>query len=73
MFMKIAKAALLFTIASAVWAQVNVGEQKSETNVPFKLTTVATFGLPWRLAFLPVRLASLRHRPEHLSHLYRAG
>src|SRR6202158_4115368 len=52
--MKLAKAVLLFTLASvAAWAQVNVGEQKPEASLPFTMTTVATFELPWRLAFLP--------------------
>ena len=52
--MKLAKAALLFTAASAAaWAQVNVGEQKPEASLPFTMTTVTTFELPWRLAFLP--------------------
>src|SRR6476620_2822189 len=52
--MNLANAALLFTVASgAVWSQVNVGEQKLEASVPFTMTTVATFNLPWRLAFLP--------------------
>src|SRR5580658_367558 len=52
--MKLAKAALLLTLASgAVWAQVNAGEQKPEATLPFTMTTVATFELPWRLAFLP--------------------
>jgi len=52
--MKLAKAALLFTLVSvAAWAQVNVGEQKPEASLPFNMTTVATFELPWRLAFLP--------------------
>ena len=52
--MKLAKAALLFTLASAAaWAQVNVGEQKPEASLPFTMTTVTTFELPWRLAFLP--------------------
>jgi glucose/arabinose dehydrogenase len=47
------KAALLFTLASvATWGQVNIGEQKGE-DPPFKMTTVGTFELPWRLAFLP--------------------
>ena len=115
--MKLAKAALLLTLASAAaWAQVNAGEQKPEASLPFTMTTVATFNLPWRMAFLPdgrmlvtekvgpvwlvtqqgaedrtvgntpagllagperhagrLRLAPLRHRPEHLSHLCRAG
>src|ERR1700724_2080909 len=54
MSMKLAKAALLFTVASgASWAQVNLGEQKPEASLPFTMTTVATFNLPWRLAFLP--------------------
>ena len=52
--MKFAKAALLLTITSvAAWAQVNAGEQKPEASMPFNMTTVATFELPWRLAFLP--------------------
>lgn len=52
--MKLAKRALLLTLAStAVWAQVNIGEQKPEESVPFNMTSVATFRLPWRLAFLP--------------------
>jgi aldose sugar dehydrogenase len=53
MTMKLAKAALLFTLASAAWAQINVGEQKPEASLPFTMTTVATFELPWRIAFLP--------------------
>ena len=114
--MKLAKAALLFTLVSvAAWAQVNIGEQKPEASLPFTMTTVTTFKLPWRLAFLPdgrmlitekvgpvwlvtqqgekiqvantptgllagperharrLPLAALRHRPQHLSHLCRAG
>src|SRR5271170_1966603 len=54
MTMKLAKAPLLFTLVSvAAWAQVNVGEQKPEASKPFTMTTVSTFELPWRLAFLP--------------------
>ena len=114
--MKLAKAALLLTLASAAaWAQVNAGEQKPEASLPFTMTTVTTFepalaaGLParWphadhrkgraRLAGDPagtedpgrqyapgllagperhagrLPLAPLRHRPEYLSHLCRAG
>jgi aldose sugar dehydrogenase len=52
--MKLARAALLFTLASvAAWAQVNIGEQKPEASLPFTMTTVANFELPWRIAFLP--------------------
>src|SRR5271169_1188341 len=54
MTMKLAKAPLLFTLVSlAAWAQINVGEQKPEGSLPFTMTTVTTFNLPWRLAFLP--------------------
>src|ERR1700693_3523085 len=54
MTMKLAKAPLLFTLVSlAASAQVNMGEQKPEASLPFAMTTVATFELPWRLAFLP--------------------
>src|SRR5437868_2240082 len=52
--MKLANVALLLTLASAsAWAQVNAGEQKSDAGLPFTMTTVTTFNLPWRLAFLP--------------------
>ena len=51
--MKLARAALLLSLAAAAWAQVNVGEQKPEATLPFKMTTMATFELPWRIAFLP--------------------
>ncbi len=51
--MKLAKALLLVTMPFAAWAQVNVGEQKAEATLPFTMTTVSTFELPWRLAFLP--------------------
>ena len=40
--MKLAKAALLLTLASAAaWAQVNAGEQKPEASLPFTMTTVS--------------------------------
>ena len=52
--MKLAKAAWLFTLASIVaQAQVNAGEQAPEASLPFTMTTVASFELPWRIAFLP--------------------
>jgi aldose sugar dehydrogenase len=51
---KLAKILLLFSLASsAALAQVNVGQQKAESDLPFTMTTVSTFELPWRLAFLP--------------------
>ena len=56
--MKLVRAALLLTLAAAAWAaaawaQVNVGEQPPEATLPFKMTEVSSFGLPWRIAFLP--------------------
>jgi glucose/arabinose dehydrogenase/cytochrome c551/c552 len=39
--------------ANNVSAQINAGEQKSDPNLPFTATQVATFNLPWRIAFLP--------------------
>src|SRR5271170_839807 len=33
--------------------QINAGEQKPEPSVPFTVTQVTTFNLPWRIAFLP--------------------
>jgi glucose/arabinose dehydrogenase len=52
--MKLVKAVLAFTLGSvAAWAQVNAGEQKPETSLPFTMAAVASFQLPWRLAFLP--------------------
>jgi glucose/arabinose dehydrogenase len=54
MTMKLAKTPLLFTLVSAAaWAQVNMGQQKPEASLPFTMTTVTTFELPWRIAFLP--------------------
>ena len=47
-------AALLLTLMSTTArAQINAGEQKPETSLPFTLTQVATFNLPWRIALLP--------------------
>src|SRR4029450_2915168 len=54
MNMKPATGALLLAlVSSTAWAQVNAGDQKPEASVPFNMTTVATFTLPWRMAFLP--------------------
>lgn len=51
---KLPQAALLFMLAPVVaGAQVNVGEKQAEDSLPFTMTTVTTFKLPWRLAFLP--------------------
>src|SRR3954467_10873745 len=47
-------AVVLFALASAtVLAQTNAGELKPEPTLPFTMTQVTTFNLPWRIAFLP--------------------
>ena len=47
-------AMLLLTLVSAsARAQVNAGEKKPEADLPFTMTKVADFKLPWRMAFLP--------------------
>jgi glucose/arabinose dehydrogenase len=48
------KTALLLTlVAATARAQINAGELKPEPSLPFTMTQVATFNLPWRIAFLP--------------------
>ena len=50
----IAKATLALTcVAAPAHAQVNAGELAPEPSVPFTMTRVAEFKLPWRIAFLP--------------------
>jgi len=52
--MRLARIVLVVTLASAtLFAQINVGQQKPEASLPFTMTTVSTFELPWRIAFLP--------------------
>ena len=47
-------AALMSTAAmTAAHAQTNLGAQAAEAALPFTMTQVATFNLPWRIAFLP--------------------
>jgi glucose/arabinose dehydrogenase len=38
---------------SLAFAQVNAGTQAPDNNLPFTVTQVTTFNLPWRIAFLP--------------------
>src|SRR5919206_4267383 len=44
---------LLTFVPAAAHAQINAGELKPEASLPFTMTQVATFNLPWRIAFLP--------------------
>ena len=46
-------AAALTLAASAALAQFNIGTQAPEASNPFVMTQVASFNLPWRIAFLP--------------------
>jgi glucose/arabinose dehydrogenase len=46
-------AVTLAALTNPAGAQVNAGAQAPEAALPFKMTRVATFDLPWRLAFLP--------------------
>jgi glucose/arabinose dehydrogenase len=51
---KLAIAAFLSALlSSAACAQTNAGEQKPDADLPFTITQVASFDLPWRIAFLP--------------------
>src|SRR5678815_1874182 len=54
-FMKtFVKAALLLAlVAATVRAQIKAGDLKPVPGLPFTMTQVATFKLPWRIAFLP--------------------
>src|SRR5262245_28773112 len=38
--------------SGAAGAQVNAGERQPDPNLPFTMTRVASFDLPWRVAFL---------------------
>ena len=47
-------AALLLTLVPATLrAQINAGELTPDPSLPFTMAQVATFKLPWRIAFLP--------------------
>jgi len=44
---------LLALLAMPATAQINAGDMEPEASLPFTMTEVATFNLPWRIAFLP--------------------
>ncbi|MBV9549648.1 MAG: PQQ-dependent sugar dehydrogenase [Alphaproteobacteria bacterium] len=51
---KVVSATLLAgLLAAAAYAQVNMGDQKGSDTLPFTMTKVADFNLPWKIAFLP--------------------
>lgn len=52
--MNLVKTALAMTLAAtAAHAQTNLGSKAPEAALPFNMTQVATFNLPWRMAILP--------------------
>jgi glucose/arabinose dehydrogenase len=46
-------AAIMALMAVPAIAQTNAGVQAPDASMPFTMTQVATFNLPWRIAFLP--------------------
>jgi len=62
----ISTALLLTLIPAAARAQVNAGEQKEEPDLPFTMTQVTTFNLPWRIAFLPDGRMLITEKPGAL-------
>ena len=62
-----ASAALFLTFGStAAEGQVNAGTQSPEPSVPFTVTQVTTFNLPWRIAFLPDGRMLITEKPGSL-------
>jgi glucose/arabinose dehydrogenase len=44
---------LAILVSSSARAQINAGAKAPEASLPFEMTQVADFKLPWRIAFLP--------------------
>jgi len=64
--MRFATTLLTLTLASAAGAQVNVGTLAPDTILPFTMTRVADFNLPWRIAFLPDGRMLITEKPGAL-------
>ena len=64
--MKFATAVLALTLASEAGAQVNAGTQAPEASLPFTMTRVAQFNLPWRIAFFPDGKMLITEKPGAL-------
>ena len=65
--MKLVSAVMLLALmATRVDAQINAGEQAPEKSLPFTMTPVATFNLPWRIAFLPDGRMLITEKVGHL-------
>src|SRR5215831_3899464 len=63
----LATATLLLTLSStAAHAQINAGTKAPEPSLPFTMTQVATFNVPWRIAFLPDGRMLITEKPGAL-------
>jgi glucose/arabinose dehydrogenase len=61
-------------LGTAAWAQPNMGNQPSSTDLPFTLTKVADFDTqPWRIAFLPDGRMLVTEKNGHLWLITQAG
>jgi glucose/arabinose dehydrogenase len=49
----LAIAVFVAVVSTVGYAQFNAGSQAPAADLPFVMTQIATFNLPWRLAFLP--------------------
>jgi aldose sugar dehydrogenase len=63
----------LCAMAGGASAQINAGNLPADNNLPFKLTEVASFDLPWRLAFLPDGRMLVTEKVGHLQLVTQAG
>jgi glucose/arabinose dehydrogenase len=64
---KFAPTVLLLTLVSATArAQVNAGSLEPQSSLPFILNQVATFNLPWRIAFLPDGRMVITEKPGEM-------
>ncbi len=57
---------LLMLVAVPARAQINAGTKAPEPALPFTMTQVATFNLPWRIAFLPDGRMLITEKPGAL-------
>jgi len=64
--MKFATAFLALALVTEAGAQVNAGTQAPDTTLPFTMTRVAEFNLPWRIAFLPDGKMLITEKPGAL-------
>ena len=64
---KFAQTVLLLTLIPATaGAQVNAGSKEPQSNLPFIVNQVATFNLPWRIAFLPDGRMLITEKPGEM-------